>query len=145
MGKLLSMSAHTRLYRRGAVYYHRAVVPKDIADSYGKVEETFSLKTKDLNEALRLVRIKAVEVDRKFDDHRKSTLQTSGPLQDSLTAEQIKLSGDEYFASILEEDEENRLWGFDEYEVTPDGKHWISDFPAPPGLPSRKPPNSGKQ
>ena len=86
MGKLLSMSAHSRLDRRGAVYYHRAAVPKDIIDSYGKVEETFSLKTKDLNEALRLVRIKAVEVDRKFDDHRKSTLQTSGPLQDSLTA-----------------------------------------------------------
>jgi integrase len=132
VGKLLSMPAHTRLYRRGAVYYHLAAFPKDIIDSYGKVEETFSLKTKDLNEALRLVRIKAVEVDRKFDDHRKSTLQTSGPLQYSLTAEQIKLAGDEYFASILEEDEENRLWGFDEYEVTPDGKHWISVFPDTP-------------
>jgi len=42
---------HTRLYRRGAVYYHRAVSPEDIADTYPKAEEIFSLKTKDHSEA----------------------------------------------------------------------------------------------
>ena len=41
------MPGHTRLYRRGAVYYHRAAVPVDIIATYGKREETFSLKTKD--------------------------------------------------------------------------------------------------
>ncbi len=38
------MPGHTRLYRRGAVYYHRAAVPQDIAETYGKREETFSVK-----------------------------------------------------------------------------------------------------
>ncbi|WP_375342427.1 DUF6538 domain-containing protein [Yoonia maricola] len=64
------MSGHTRLYRRGAVYYHRAVVPQDIVATYGKREETFSLRTRDHAEALRRVRIEAVRVDRKFDEHR---------------------------------------------------------------------------
>lgn len=41
------MPGHTRLYRRGATYYHRAAVPKDIVETYGKREETFSLHTKD--------------------------------------------------------------------------------------------------
>ncbi|MFK5996599.1 MAG: hypothetical protein QM492_00655, partial [Rhodobacterales bacterium] len=54
---LEKMPSHTRLYRRNATYYHRAVVPKDIIDSYGKTEETFSLKTKDHIEALRRVKI----------------------------------------------------------------------------------------
>ena len=34
-------------------------------------EETLSYKTKDYKEALRLVRITAVEVDKKFEEHRK--------------------------------------------------------------------------
>ncbi|WP_139327790.1 DUF6538 domain-containing protein [Rhodobacter aestuarii] len=51
------MPGHTRLYRRGAVYYHRAAVPTDIAATYGKREETFSLKTRDYAEAVRRVRI----------------------------------------------------------------------------------------
>ncbi|WP_411741981.1 DUF6538 domain-containing protein [Rhodobacter sp. TJ_12] len=49
------MPGHTRLYRRGAVYYHRAAVPTDIAATYGKREETFSLKTRDYAEAVRRV------------------------------------------------------------------------------------------
>ncbi|WP_371808667.1 DUF6538 domain-containing protein [Ruegeria sp. HKCCD7221] len=50
------MPGHPRLYRRGSTYYHRAAVPKDLADSYGKVEETFSLRTKIRAEALVRVR-----------------------------------------------------------------------------------------
>jgi len=51
---LETMPGHTRLYRRGATYYHRAAIPKDIAKTYPKSEETFSLRTKDYREALRL-------------------------------------------------------------------------------------------
>ncbi|SLN74311.1 hypothetical protein ROA7450_04213 [Roseovarius albus] len=40
------MPGHTRLYRRGATYYHRAAVPVDIIATYPKSEETFSLRTK---------------------------------------------------------------------------------------------------
>jgi len=57
------MPGHTRLYRRGAVYWHRASVPVDIADSYPKTEETFSLRTRDYQQALKLVRVQAVRVD----------------------------------------------------------------------------------
>jgi len=32
---LEKMSGHTRVYRRGAVYYHRAAVPQDIVATYG--------------------------------------------------------------------------------------------------------------
>ncbi len=57
MEALEKMPGHPRLYRRGATYYHRAAVPKDIMDSYPKREETFSLKTKDHAEAIRRVRV----------------------------------------------------------------------------------------
>ncbi|CCG43075.1 DUF6538 domain-containing protein [Magnetospirillum molischianum] len=65
------MTGHTRLYRRGAVYWHRAAVPVDIAATYPKTEETFSLRTRDYQQALKLVRVEAVRVDTLFDDHRR--------------------------------------------------------------------------
>jgi hypothetical protein len=54
---LEKMTGHTRLYRCGATYYHRAVVPKEIINSYEKRDETFSLRTKDIAEALQRVRV----------------------------------------------------------------------------------------
>jgi len=62
---------HTRLYRRWAVYYHRAVVPVDIRETYGKLEELISLKTRYYREAVKKLRRVAVEVDARFDAHRK--------------------------------------------------------------------------
>ena len=107
------MPGHTRLYRRGPVYYHRAAIPVDIKDTYPKTEETFSLKTKDHREALRLVRIAAVEVDRKFEEHRRRLREEAGaPVMEELTDHQIKQLGSLYFASLLDEDEETRLDGF---------------------------------
>ena len=35
------------LYRRGNVYWYRRRVPKEMVESYGKKEETFSLETTD--------------------------------------------------------------------------------------------------
>lgn len=58
---LKKVSGHTRLYRRGAVYYHRAVVSADIVDTYGKREELISLRTKDRGEAFRRLRVKGPE------------------------------------------------------------------------------------
>jgi len=120
------MTGHTRLYRRGATYYHRAAIPADIKETYPKTEETFSLRTKDRQEALKRVRIAAVQVDQRFDEHRKglsrpSQLQPIG----ELTGQQIKRAGQEYFAFLMKEDEEMRLVGFEE-----------SDAPAPP-LPTK--------
>lgn len=112
MATLERMPGHPRLYRRNAVYYHRAAIPKDIVDTYPKSEETFSLKTKDHAEAVRLVRIAASEVDRKFDAHRR---QLTRPAQDELTAEQLQLAHDVYYQHLLEEDDEIRTSGFADY------------------------------
>ncbi|MGX1500775.1 hypothetical protein ACSSV1_005840 [Labrenzia sp. MBR-25] len=46
------MAGHTRLYCRGATYYHRAAIPQDIKATHPKSEETFSLGTKDYQETL---------------------------------------------------------------------------------------------
>jgi hypothetical protein len=76
---LEKMPGHPRLYRRGNTYYHRAAAPLDIVGTYGKREETFSLKTKDYAEAVRRVRRAAAEVDQKFTAHREY-LKTAHPM-----------------------------------------------------------------
>ena len=48
------------------------MVPLDIAETYGKKSETFSLNTKNYAEALVLVRKAAVEVDERYEAHRRS-------------------------------------------------------------------------
>ena len=106
------MLGHPRLYRRGATYYHRAAVPVDIADTYPKTEETFSLKTKDYQEAVRRVRVAATEIDRKFEAHRRTQAQLSEPPLQELSEAQIKHIGKVHYAFRLEEDEEARLEGF---------------------------------
>ncbi|PIB25692.1 hypothetical protein BFP76_00745 [Amylibacter kogurei] len=106
------MTGHTRLYRRNATYYHRATVPKDIAKTYGKKEETFSLRTKDSAEALRLVRIKAVEVDERFDAHRRALSRNTIQDFEELSEEQINHLGQVYAATRLARDEDYRIEGF---------------------------------
>jgi len=76
------MPTHARLYRRGATYYHRAAIPLDIKKTYPKSEETFSLNTKNYDEALRLLRIAAVLVDEKFDAHRRMLRGEAQPERD---------------------------------------------------------------
>lgn len=102
------MTGHTRLYRRGATYYHRAAIPVDIHDSYGKSEETFSLKTKDYQEALKLVRQAAVEVDAKFEAHRQYLKRMCEPKIDVLTTDQVRAMGERYYIHLLEEDQDLR-------------------------------------
>lgn len=65
------MPGHTNLVRRGAVYYHRCKVPTDIVETYGRREVTYSLKTRDLTEAVRRVKVASVETMKAFDDHRR--------------------------------------------------------------------------
>jgi len=115
------MPNHTRLYRRGATYYHRAAIPLDIKESYPKTEETFSLKTKDYQEALKRVRETGVRVDRGFEAHRRELAALSLPPVDELSDEQIQHIRDVYYAFRLEEDDDIRLDGFyDAEEPTPD-------------------------
>lgn len=126
MSKLEKMPGHTRLYRRNAVYYHRAAIPTDIADTYPKTEETFSLRTKDYAEALQRVRVAAVEVDRRFAAHR-AEVQRHAEWQarthaSELSPKQIKDIEAAYYAHLLDEDEETRLEGFDEFSDDGKGK-----------------------
>ena len=113
MKALEKVSGHTRLYRRGAVYYHRAAVPTDIAETYGKREETFSLKTKDHREALHKVRVAAVQIDAKFEAHRRWIAANSGPRLDELTKEQLQRIKATYYHHLLDEDDDIRDEGFE--------------------------------
>jgi hypothetical protein len=113
---LEKVPGHTRLYRRGAVYYHRAAVPQDIVATYGKREETFSLRTRDHAEALRRVKIEAVRVDRKFDEHRLKLAREREEQLQELTPEQIATIKAYYLHHLLDEDEEVRIDGFEEVE-----------------------------
>ncbi|WP_373237522.1 DUF6538 domain-containing protein, partial [Cohaesibacter celericrescens] len=112
------MTAHPRLYRRNATYYHRAAIPVDIKGTYPKTEETFSLKTKDYREAVRLVRIKAAEVDLRFEEHRQQIEREAGPALENLTEEHLKLIHDVYYAHLLDEDDETRIEGFEDNDDT---------------------------
>ena len=125
------MPGHTRLYRRGAVYYHRAAVPKDIAATYPKAEETFSLKMRDLAEALRRVRIEAVKVDKTFEEHRRWIASQNAPCVDHLTPEQLSTIKQAYLHHLLEEDEEVRLDGFEDAEAISAGAETVEDAPRP--------------
>lgn len=77
-----------------------------------KSEETFSLRTKDYAEAVRLVRIAAVDVDRKFEAHRRKLSAQSHPPLKELPENQIKELGKIYYAHLLREDEDPRDEGF---------------------------------
>lgn len=105
-----------RMMRRGNVYWHRCSIPRDIRDTYPKTEETFSLDTKDYQEALRRLRKAAAEVDGRFERHRRELQQRSSPALDELTQEHVKLIEDAYYTHLLEEDEELRLDGMNEKE-----------------------------
>lgn len=59
------MPVHTHLFKRGATYYFRAKVPVDLQPHFGKAEEKYSLKTKDLAVARSLVRQASVDFDRR--------------------------------------------------------------------------------
>ena len=123
------MTGHTRLARRGAVYYHRAAIPQDIKDSYPKAEETFSHKTKDRAVALRLVRLAAVEVDRRFEAHRRKIRGERIGVQDELTPDQVAAAKAAYYRYLLDEDEDIRLGGF--VELDDDGRV-IGELPEAP-------------
>ncbi|MCK0751295.1 site-specific integrase [Chromohalobacter japonicus] len=100
-------TAHPRLYRRGARYYHRAAIPQDIRATYPKTEETFSLGTSDYQEALRQVRKAAHEVDQRFEQHRQQLAAQANPLS-GLTEQQLQWLSDLFYAYLLEADEEYR-------------------------------------
>ncbi|MEF0940851.1 site-specific integrase [Rhizobium sp. BR 362] len=111
------MPLPSRLIKRGNVYWLRCSIPRDIKDSYPKTEETFSLGTRDYQDALKRHRKASAEVDERFAEHR---LRQKQPSLAELSDAQIKHVEEVYYTHLLEEDEELRLSGlaerdFDEY------------------------------
>jgi hypothetical protein len=125
------MHGHTRLYRRGAVYYHRAAVPKDIAATYPKSEETFSLKTRDHAAALRKVRVEAVLTDNRFDEHRRWLAAQSAPFVDYLSACQLATIKQAYLHDLLDADADVRLEGIEEPDEIASGAEQRQHEPRP--------------
>lgn len=104
------MPKYPRLTRRSGVYYFRAKVPVDLQSHYGtKREITYSLKTKDLKEALVSVRVETVKVDQEFDAIRRRLNATP---RDILSDAEISRLAAIYYHQRLEEDEEVRRDGF---------------------------------
>jgi len=60
------MYGQTHLHKRGAIYYFRAAVPRDLCKHYGKREVCYSLRTKERAQAERLVRKASVTLDEEF-------------------------------------------------------------------------------
>jgi len=100
------MAKHPRLMKRNGTYYHRASIPEDIKATYPKSEETFSLRTKDYNEAVKLLRIKSAEVDTRFEAHRA---KMSAPILTELSPETVSHLSDLYYQHLLEEDGAYRI------------------------------------
>ncbi|MBI9080824.1 MAG: site-specific integrase [Pseudodesulfovibrio sp.] len=83
-------------------------MPTDIQSTYPKTEEKFSLKTKDYDKALKLVREAAVEVDKRFEEHRRWLKQQTQPIRTELSQDEIRKVGEVYYAHLLQEDEDTR-------------------------------------
>jgi len=113
------MPAQTRLYRRNSTYYFRARIPRDLQPYLGKVEEKFSLKTKDYAEARRLAREASVDFDRRCERLRdeiraRQAAKTPLVIDDGLIREICDL----WRHQSLANDEYHRREGFfrDEFE-----------------------------
>ncbi len=106
---------------RGATYYYRRVVPQDLRDTFGQREVQRSLRTGDYAEACSRARAVAAEVEANFIAHRQHLHMVNGDRLERLTPEQVKRVEDAYYAHLLDEDEEERLGGFDDLdEPTPE-------------------------
>ncbi len=75
-----AVPGHTRLFRReGGTYYLRAKVPAALRPIVGKTEIRKSLRTKTLKEALPLVKIESLRVDREFSEAEAKAKGKSAP------------------------------------------------------------------
>lgn len=74
------MYRHPRLHQRGGTFYFRAKVPLDLLHAYPGLEIKFSLRTKDRKQALQLVQLESLRVEREFEKLRSEQLVAHAPL-----------------------------------------------------------------
>lgn len=103
------VTKHTRLMRRGAVYYFRAKIPVDLLGVYApKKEITLSLGTRDRREADILVCKESVRINEQF--ARDRAFRDSKP-QTTISGTEVARLADIYLHERLAEDEEVRQDG----------------------------------
>lgn len=108
------MSSHTRLVRRGSVYYFRCKVPVDLQEHYGKKEICRSLLTKDHREALQKVRLESLKQDQEFAEARR---KLSPETLDSLSQTELDRLAAIKLHQILKDDEQERMRGLTEADL----------------------------
>lgn len=100
-----NLKDQTHLVKRGPIYYHRLRVPAALRQHYGKDELVVSLRTREKAEALRLARLRTLQLDQEF--AHILAMQSTGPATD-LTREEVDRMAALYYAHILGEDDEAR-------------------------------------
>lgn len=94
------------LYRRGAVYWFRRRVPKDVAEAIGEAQWRISLKTKDFGEAKRLARLRSVSTDQQIAAVRA---RAAGKFSPPLSKTEAYRLAQGWLAEVLEWDEAFRI------------------------------------
>jgi len=124
------VTSYPWLALRGRTYYLRAPVPADIVESFGRREIWRSLRTQDRKTALNLLRMESARVVDQFEKHRANMTRLAEPPVWELTDQQIKMVEDAYYASLLEEDEELRLSGFEgrDFDEFMDWKEFLDEL-----------------
>lgn len=107
------MAKNPWLTQRNNTFYIRAPVPKDIQASFGKMEVTYSLGTKDRKEADRKIIDEAKKVSDLFDQHRRSVRAASVPAPTpatlvSLSPAQIGRWADSHYQKVVDDEFEER-------------------------------------
>ncbi|MDC7707272.1 DUF6538 domain-containing protein [Vogesella indigofera] len=111
-----AMTKTTHVVRRGATYYFRLRVPADLVEHYGKQEITFSLQTKDQEEAKRKGLKEALRHMDEFESVRKALKCI---VMASMSPEEIQEVAHSLAHELLSEDESKRIYGqrTEEYRI----------------------------
>jgi integrase len=134
------MAKNPWLTQRKTTFYLRAPVPKDIQDSFGKKEVTYSLGTKDRREADRKIIAEAKKVSDLFEAHRNKVAQNTSqasqaPAIQGLSPSQITAWTDRHYQQIMDDEFEERHLCWQQVLADPEGfldnkyiKHPYSDW-----------------
>jgi integrase len=94
---VVAVPGYSRLFRRGAIYYFRVVVPRELRSAIGKSEIVKSLRTANFNEAKRLVAFESADADGLFHSARVKLHRVKSPRR-----EVSKLSDAEIHRLVME-------------------------------------------
>ncbi|MFK0299976.1 DUF6538 domain-containing protein [Brevundimonas sp. NPDC090276] len=94
------------LYRRGAVYWFRRRVPKDVAQALGETQWRISLGTKDFDEAKRRARLRSVSTDQQVAAVRA---RNAGRVSPPLSKPEAERLAQGWLTDVLEWDEAFRI------------------------------------